>query len=240
MRVLQQILSEPHPCEYLADRNAVLEYSVTPALRADEYEDLMNQGYRKFGPILFRPVCEGCRECRPLRIPVGEFRPDRSQRRCWKANQDLEVQFGPPTLDDDRMELYSRYHASQAERKGWPDHERDPEDYLLHFVHNPLPAVEVSFWEEDRLRAVLLTDITPNVVSGVYHYWDPECAARGLGTFCMLHTLDLAQRLKKRWAYFGFYVAGCGSLAYKARFQPCEILDANDVWQPFSAAAPIP
>jgi arginyl-tRNA--protein-N-Asp/Glu arginylyltransferase len=231
MRVLKQINSEPHPCHYLADRTAILEYSVAPALRADEYEELMNRGYRKFGPVFFRPVCEGCRECRPVRIPVARFRPDRSQRRCWKANQDLEVQFSEPTLDEERLELYTRYHASQADRKGWPDHERDPGDYYFHFVQNPLPAVEVSFWEGDRLRAVLLTDVTPNVVSGVYHYWDPECAARGLGTFCMLHTLELARQLKKQWAYFGYYVAGCGSLAYKSRFRPCEILGTDGNWQ---------
>jgi arginine-tRNA-protein transferase len=91
----------------------------------------------------------------------------------------------------------------------------------------------VTFWDADRLCAVLITEVTPNVVSGVYHFWDPDYAERGLGTFCMLHTLDLARRLQKRWAYFGFYVDGCQSLAYKSRFRPCEIQGLDGTWRPY-------
>ena len=98
-------------------------------------------------------------------------------------------------------------------------------------MRNPVPAVEITLWEREALRAVVLTDVTPNVVSGVYHYHEPELADRSLGTFCMLHTLELARKLGKPWAYFGFYVAGCGSLAYKARFRPCEIMDVDGVWK---------
>jgi arginine-tRNA-protein transferase len=232
MRVLQQIVTDPHPCHYLADREAITEYSYAPFLEPQEYEDLMNRGYRKFGPLFFRPICDGCRECRPIRIPLATFQPDRSQRRCWKRNQDLEIRLASPTVDTIRLDLFERYHNAQIDRKGWDGHEKDADEYAFSFVHNPIPAVEVSMWEGDALRAVLLTEVTPNVVSGIYHYWDPEHAARGLGTFCMLHTLELARRLQKRWAYFGFYVTGCGSLEYKSRFQPCELMDLDGVWRP--------
>jgi arginine-tRNA-protein transferase len=235
MRVLHQFVSEPHACAYLPDRPASLEYSYVAGLDPQEYEDRMNEGYRKFGGALFRPVCKGCEECRPIRIPVVEFQPDRSQRRAWKRNADLEIRLGRPRVDGQRLDLYHRYHAGQAERKGWPEQERDAREYAFSFVQNPLPAVEISMWEEETLRAVVLTDLTPNVVSGVYHYHDPDLADRSIGTFCMLHTLELARRLGKTWAYFGFYVAGCGSMAYKARFRPCEIMGPDGVWRPFEA-----
>lgn len=231
MRVLQQIVTDPHPCVYLPDETAQLEYSYTACITPEEYEALMNRGYRKFGPLLFRPVCAACQGCRPIRIPVAEFQPDRSQRRAWKRNGDLTVRLRPPCADDARLDLYHRYHAAQEERRGWPSQEKDGEDYAFSFVKNPLPSVEISMWEGEALRAVVITDITPNVVSGVYHYYDPEYYDRGVGTFCMLHTIELARRLRKRWAYFGFYVAGCGSLAYKARFRPCEIMDEHGVWK---------
>ncbi len=86
-------------------------------------------------------------------------------------------------------------------------------------------------WEGEALRAIVLTDVTPNVVSGVYHYYDPELSDRGVGTFCMLHTIELARELGKPYAYFGFYVRGCGSVAYKARFRPCEIMDVDGTWR---------
>lgn len=235
MLVLKSFLSEPHVCAYLSDRTAELEYNFAPVLTAEEYEELMNQGHRKFGPLFFRPNCTGCSECRPIRIPVADFEPDRSQRRAWTRNQDLEVRKGRPRVDAQRLELYHRYHQAQADRKGWPEKEKDPQDYELSFVRNPVPAVEVTLWEGEALRAVLLTDVTPNVVSGVYHYHDPGLKQRSLGTACMLHTIELARELGKRWAYFGYYVADCPSMSYKARFRPCEVMDEAGVWRPFDA-----
>lgn len=213
----------------------MLDYTLVRRLAPQEYEDLMNSGHRKFGPLFFRPACPACTACRPIRVPAAEFRPDRSQRRAARRNADLEVRLAGPRLDDERLDLFHRYHLAQAERKGWAPKERDPDDYALSFIHNPVPAAELSLWEGGRLVAVVLADLTPNVVSGVYHYHEPDLAERGLGTFCMLQTIELARRLEKRWAYFGFYVAGCESLAYKARFRPCELMDTAGVWQPWDA-----
>lgn len=238
MLVLQQIVTDPHPCAYLSDREATTEYSYAPLLKPQEYEDLMNRGYRKFGPLFFRPLCAGCQECRPIRIPAERFQPDRSQRRCWKRNQDLQIRVAPPSVDEARLDLFQRYHIAQTGRKGWDEHDKDAEEYAFSFVRNPIPAVEVTMWEGEALRAVLLTEVTPSVVSGIYHFWDPEHAHRGLGTYCMLHTLELARKLQKPWAYFGFYVAGCGSLEYKSRFRPCELMGPDGVWRPFEEATP--
>ncbi|MES2461922.1 MAG: arginyltransferase [Armatimonadota bacterium] len=219
-------------CVYLPDRPSRLEYLVVLHLNGEEYEAAMNNGYRKFGPLLFRTVCEGCRECRSIRIPVAEFKPDRSQRRAIKRNMDLVVRFGRPTVNDVRLDLYNRYHDSQNAKKGWPPTEKSAQDYAFSFLHNPVPAVEISVWEGQALRAVALTDITPTVVSGVYHYHDPDFADRSLGTFAILQTLELARQMDKAWAYFGYYVAECSSLSYKARFRPCELLGDDGVWRP--------
>ena len=130
-----------------------------------------------------------------------------------------------------RLGLYQRYQAAQTETKGWPDAERTMGSYTRQFVQNPVPSVEISIWEADVLRAVAITDITPSTVSGVYHFHDPDCRSRSLGTFALLQTIALAQTLNKRWAYFGFYVAGCPSMEYKTRFNPHEILSANGAWE---------
>ena len=231
MRILHQSVSGPETCHYLPDRRATQEYVMVGQLSPSEYEDLMNRGWRKFGPMLFHPICGGCAECRPIRIPAEGFTPDRSQRRTWQRNADLTVRYAQPTVDAARMDLYRRYHAAQAVYKGWPDMDRTEKGYAFQFVRSPLPAVEISVWEGDLLRAVALTDITPNVVSGVYHFHEPDCRQRGLGTFAMLHTIELARRLGRRWAYFGYYVAGCASMSYKTKFRPCEILGTDGVWR---------
>ena len=231
MRILQQYGSGPEPCHYLPDRDATQEYVQVGQLSPEEYEALMDQGWRKFGPVLFHPVCESCQACRPIRILVAQFAASRSQRRALAKNTDLEVRYGRPIVDTVRLALYNRYHTSREVRKGWPEGERSAEDYAFSFVHSPIPAVEISVWEAETLRAIVLTDITPNTVSGVYHYYEPEGESRSLGTFAMLQTITLAQKLGKPWAYFGYWVAACPSLSYKANFQPCEILVESGSWQ---------
>ena len=231
MHVLQHFVSGPDTCHYLPDRQATQESVSVAQLSPAEYEDLMNRGWRKFGRVLFHPICEGCQECRPLRIPTNEFIPNRSQQRAWRKNADLQVRYAAPSIDAARLDLYRRYQAGQTETKGWPDTEGTAKSYARQFVHNPLPSIEISLWEADVLRAVVIADITPSTVSGVYHFHDPDCRSRSLGTYALLHTIELARRMEKPWAYFGFFVSGCASMQYKAHFQPHEILGGDGVWR---------
>ncbi len=230
MITLQRFSLDEEHCYYLGDRPSRLDYSLVLDLSPEEYEEKMNQGYRKFGPFLFRPDCGACQECRPIRILADTFTPNRSQRRCLKRNEDLIIRFDEPRADSIRLELYNRYHTRQEERKGWPSTEKDAEDYQFTFLNNALPSIEISAWEGDTLLAVALTEVTPHSVSGIYHYHDPACADRSLGKLVMLHVIDIARRLQKPYAYFGYYVAGCGSLNYKSTFRPCEILGVDGVW----------
>jgi arginine-tRNA-protein transferase len=232
VQVLDTFIDADESCVYLPDRASRLEYLVVLHVNPEEYEAAMNKGYRKFGPLLFRPICEGCRECRPIRIPVDRFRPDRSQRRAVRRNADLMVRFGKPVVDAARLDLYNRYHSAQNRRKGWSPAKKSAQEYTFSFLHNPVPSVEISIWEGQTLRAIVLADVTPSVVSGVYHFHDPDLADRSLGTFAILQTLELARQMEKPWAYFGYYVAGCASLSYKARFRPCELLGDDGVWRP--------
>jgi arginyl-tRNA--protein-N-Asp/Glu arginylyltransferase len=230
MRVLQQLVMDSHRCEYLPAEVARLEYSYAPSLTAAEYQELMDGGYRKFGALLFRPVCSACQECRPIRVPIAAFERSRSQRRVWRRNADLRVELGPPIVDEQRLDLYARYHAAQAERKSWPATDKDAEEYAFSFVQNPLPAIEITTWEGAALRGVIINDVTPRALSAVYHYHDPEAAERSLGTYLILRTLELARQLRKQYVYLGYFVEGCGSMSYKARFRPCEILQADGTW----------
>jgi leucyl-tRNA---protein transferase len=234
MLVIYRYTEEPDTCQYLPDQQATQEYELVARISPEEYEARMNAGWRKFGAFLFHPVCTACAECRPIRIVMDQFTPDRSQRRTLKTNADLTVHFARPTVDEARMALWGRYHAGQAARKGWPSRQTSPEDYVANFVRNPVPAVEIAVYEGHALLAIVLTEITPNIVSGIYHYHDPDRRERGLGTFAMLQTLELARRLGKPYAYFGYYVADCASMNYKAKFRPCQILDTDGVWRDFT------
>ncbi len=231
MIIIHRFKQDAPSCSYLPDEQSTMEYELAPHMSPQEYEERMNAGWRKFGMLLFHPICVECQACRPVRILADRFLPDRSQARAWRRNADLRIGRQAPVVDRARLDLYRRYHAAQAARKGWETEAVDAEDYTFRFLHSTVPAIEISVWNGDALCAVALTDVTPNSVSGIYHYHDPDCLDRSLGTFVILHVIQLARQLGKPYAYFGYYVAGCGSLSYKARYRPCEILSSDGVWR---------
>src|SRR5205814_7493010 len=142
VKSLMHYISGPSQCGYLPEQSASTEYEVVAALTAEEYAQRMLSGWRRFGRALFRPRCRACQACQPIRVPVDTFRPDRSQRRAWKANDGtVRLRIGEPRVTPVKLALYDRYHAYQCEAKGWPAHPaNDPRGYADSFVDHPFPT----------------------------------------------------------------------------------------------------
>lgn len=228
--------SPPSPCGYLPDEVWALKYEFVAHAEIHDYEARLLQGWRRFGRAFFRPTCPHCNQCRSIRVPVATFRPDRSQRRAWNANADVRLVIGSPEVTDEKLQLYDRYHAFQADLKGWPEHgPKDPANYAETFVDNPFPedpTEEWCYYLGDRLIGVGYVDVVASGLSAIYFYYDPDERARSLGTFNVLRILAETQRRQKPHLYLGYYVEGCPSLQYKARFVPNEVLGETG-WAPF-------
>ncbi len=232
MIAIDSFIQGPQTCPYLPERQSTLEYLVVTQLSSAEYETRMNEGWRKFGPMLFRPVCDSCKLCRPMRVATADFKPTRSQKRNLKTNSDLEVLLGAPDASAEHIELYNRYHAAQNAVKEWPQQSIGQREYILTFLNNPVPAVEISVRREGRLLGTLLADVTTNSLSLVYHFYDPDERPRGLGTLLILKAIEAAQRMDLTSVYLGYFVEGSSSMAYKKNYEPNEILDEVAGWQP--------
>lgn len=225
----------PHECGYLPHEQSRMTYEVVAEITPAEYLQRLQSGWRRFGYSLFRPDCESCRKCQSLRIPLATFTPNRSQRRALAANDgDVQLRIGTPSVSVAKLDLYDEFHAFQSENKGWPEH--GPETsaaYSESFVDNPIPTEEWCYFVGDRLVGVGYVDAIPDGLSAIYFFHDPKERGRSLGTYNVLCILREAQRRKLPHVYLGYYVEGCGSLEYKARFRPNQVLHPSGDWRPF-------
>jgi len=219
-----QFTTAPAPCEYLPDREHQLVYELTPDLTPVEYMARLQEGWRRFGPVIFRPECAACRRCQSLRLPVSDFRASDSQQRVWKRNDDeVEIRVADPSIDLERVELFGRFHRHGHATKGWPAPDED-ETRLEYYLRNPFPTEEWSYWLDGRLVGFGYVDALPLGLSAIYFVHDPAEHRRSLGTFNILKMIQAARRRKVPHVYLGYYVEGCRSLEYKAKFRPNEML----------------
>src|SRR5262245_37852380 len=95
-RELLRVVQPKEVCAYLKDRPARTEIRLMASLDGGAWGELLAAGFRRFGPAVFRPVCDSCSACVPIRVPVERFRPSASQRRVLRRNRDVEVEVGEP------------------------------------------------------------------------------------------------------------------------------------------------
>jgi arginine-tRNA-protein transferase len=226
-----RFITPPAHCEFLPDRERRMEYDVVRQLSPDEYMQRMEQGWRRFGHAMFRPVCGPCRMCQSLRVPVARFRPDRSQSRAWKANAGaVRLVVGAPPLTAEKQAIFDRFHDHQHAAKGWP---RQTGEETASFVDNPFPTEEWCYYLGDALVAVGYVDHLAGGLSAMYFFYDPGQRHRSLGTFNVLSIIAAARSRNLPYVYLGYYVEGCRSLEYKARFRPNEIIGDDGAWREF-------
>jgi arginyl-tRNA--protein-N-Asp/Glu arginylyltransferase len=224
------LLSAPETCPYLPERVTQMRYQIAVDLTPATYMSRLDAGWRRFGPIMFRHECPACRRCQSLRIPVARFQPSAGQRRVWRKNVDVvDVRIGTPSTTREKLDLFRRFHRHGHEHKGWP---ADAGHDLSLFTINPFRTEEWTFFVDHRLAAVGYVDALSEGLSAIYFFHDPQDARRSLGTFNILSMIDRARQRGLRYVYLGYYVSGCRSLEYKARFRPNEVLNDHAEWIP--------
>jgi arginyl-tRNA--protein-N-Asp/Glu arginylyltransferase len=242
MHSLLLFTTPPDECTYLPKQQWSLEYELVSELSGAEYLRRMINRWRHFGHMMFHPVCQGCRACTPIRVRAADFRPDRSQRRCRRDNEGVvELVIGEPSVTREKLRLYDDYHAFQAGHKGWPEKgARDPKGYAEAYVVQPFPVEEWCYYLGGKLVGVGYVDALAEALPGdegqeglsaIYFYYDPAERHRGLGTWNVLVAIEQAARRGLPYLYLGYHVAGCASLAYKARFPPAEMRGPDGAWR---------
>lgn len=202
-----------------------MTYRLAYRLTENRYEHLLERGWRRFGRTLFRPVCAACSACRSLRIVLRDFQPSRSQRRCRNQNQDVTLVIRRPSVTAEHISLYNRYHQDMHQRRNWPFREITSEQYFESFLDGSFGfAREFQYRSSGQLVGLGLVDVTPHIMSSIYFFHDPEWRDAALGTYSVLKEVEDGQLKGRDWLYMGYYIRDCGSMNYKSRFRPHELL----------------
>jgi arginine-tRNA-protein transferase len=226
------LLGTEHACGYLPDRSARSAF-IDPEfpLSSLRYGVLLDLGFRRSGAYVYRPACAACKDCLAARVPVAEFVPDRSQRRCLKRNADLKLT-QEPALGEEHYALYRRYLASRHAGGGM-----NPEDYKAFRTFLECSWGDTQFWTlrlNGRLMAVAVVDLVPSGISAVYTFFDPLERSRSLGTCAVLTQIEQARAMGKPYVYLGYWVENSQKMDYKRHFHPLEVLH-KDTWKRLEA-----
>jgi len=229
-----------YECAYLSNKSVRMHYKHIEEATQSYNTALINRGWRRFGCYYFHPICNGCNECKSVRIDVNNFRTTKSQRKSIKRNSDTEIIIQKPSITQAHIDLYNKYHAFKHQKDDWSHRNISPREYRENFVEGAHDfGKEVLFLQDGKIIGIDLIDILDDGISSIYFYYDPDCARLSLGTYSLLYQIELAKVLDLPWIYLGYWVDECKAFAYKPNFQPQEILDgfpkidkvAN--WEPF-------
>ena len=236
---LQFYVTTGYTCGYLPNKLAQ-SLIATPQhlIDAHIYSGLIQQGFRRSGKFAYRPHCESCRECIPVRVMLSDFVPNRSQKRAFKHHQNLTTTILPIAYHEEHYELYAAYQAARhAESEQNPEQESERiteiekiEQYQSFLCQTNVESVMVEFRENNQLKIVSVIDIVLDGISAVYTFYDTSDPHASLGTYNVLWQVEWAKTLNFPYLYLGYWIRDSKKMAYKQNYKPLEMLIDGE-WQ---------
>ena len=236
----QFYLTAPSPCPYLAGKEERKVFTHLVGERAAELNNILTHGgFRRSQSIAYRPACEGCRACVSVRVVAKDFSPTPQHApRSSSATPTSPARCGSRCRRRSNIRSSAPISNSRHRDGGMADMTVLDYAMMVEDSHVETRIVEYRRREPRHRRikrragdllAVALTDVLGDGLSMVYSFFEPDEAARSLGTFMVLDHIARAQRMGLAYVYLGYWVRGSRKMDYKSRFLPQERL-TPDGW----------
>ena len=134
-------------CPYLPHRletKLVTELSGPDAI--SQHDTLTDAGFRRSHHFVYKPLCDGCRACVPVRIRVRDFEPSRAQRRILRRNEHVHAVETQPLATGEQYPLFSRYVLTRHRDGDMAD--MDFDDYRAMVEESPVETAIIEFRDD--------------------------------------------------------------------------------------------
>lgn len=224
-------MSRPAVCPYLPERIEQMVFTDLSSASdpAALHDQLSRNGFRRSQGIAYKPNCDSCTACVPVRVPVAAFKYSRNFRRVMKRNSHITGEFRTAAAEMEHYEMFRRYVRSRHSDGGMAH--MNFEDYAAMVQDSPVPTRLAEFRDHNGdLWGACLTDVLDDGLSLVYSYFEPENSDDSPGTAMILWHIEEARRRGLPYIYLGYFIEQSPKMAYKRRFRPLEAYTA-DGWQ---------
>ncbi len=235
-----EFIEEDRECSYFNDKLSDMRYKYMYSCSTNQYQAMLERGWRRFGKMHFVPECKTCTKCISMRIDVKNYKFSKSEKRVISKNKDTKLYIRPPSMTLEHLSLYDKYHKFMNDKKDWPYSPIEPEDYKKSYVESKEEyAKELLYMRDNKLVGVALVDILPNSISSIYCYYDHDYSDLSIGKFSILAQIKIAKELNIPYIYLGYWIKDHYSMGYKEAYQPYEVLvnrpnlDEETIWDKY-------
>lgn len=206
-----------------------------------DYSNLVEVGFRRSGPYVYKPHCAQCHACLAARIPVKDFHPNRTQHRTWLKNTrtgtEITTSITEPGMREEQFALYRKYISTRHAGGGMDD--PNPNKYMEFLVNSWADTEFVEFRLKEQLIAVAVMDVLEHGLSSVYTFFDPDYAVISPGRHALLWQINETRHRQLSHLYLGYWIQECQKMAYKQEYRPIELF-LNGHWQRFDRNQQLP
>ncbi|HNM75161.1 MAG TPA: arginyltransferase, partial [Accumulibacter sp.] len=219
--LLQFYATAPYACSYLPNQRARSQVATpTHLINTEVYGHLVRRGFRRSGVFTYRPNCDTCQACVPVRLLADRFTPNRSQRRSIRAHADLRARELPLAFRDEHYRLYLRYQAARHAGGGM---DQDGHEQYTHFLlQSRIDTRLIEFTHHDKPCMVSIVDVLNDGLSSVYTFYDPDLQPASLGTYNIVWQAAQCVANGLPYLYLGYWIRDCSKMSYKAHFKPLQ------------------